>query len=158
MTFTNGPIDGLVVKELVPHADPRGWLIEVFRKDELEADFFPEMGYVSGTKPGVTRGPHEHVEQTDLFCFIGPSRFKVVCWDSRKHSRTRGHTVTFEAGEERPLLVLVPPGVVHGYKNIGTVEGWVLNFPNRLYAGRGKREKVDEIRHEHDPASIYVID
>jgi dTDP-4-dehydrorhamnose 3,5-epimerase len=34
----------------------------------------------------------------------------------------------------------------------------VLNFPNRLFAGEGKKNPVDEIRHESDPASPYRID
>jgi len=38
------------------------------------------------------------------------------------------------------------------------VPGWVFNGPNRLYAGQGKREPVDEIRHEHDPNSPYQLD
>ncbi|MBI4417772.1 MAG: dTDP-4-dehydrorhamnose 3,5-epimerase family protein [Ignavibacteriales bacterium] len=158
MTFTNGPIDGLVVRELVAHADPRGWLTELFRSDEVKEEFMPVMAYVSATLPGVARGPHEHVHQADFFCFVGPSVFKIVCWDNRRRSRTYGNTVTLEAGAGKPMSVLVPPGVVHGYKNIGDAEGWVLNFPNRLYAGKGKKEKVDEIRHELDPSSIFIID
>jgi dTDP-4-dehydrorhamnose 3,5-epimerase len=48
--------------------------------------------------------------------------------------------------------------VVHAYKNVGGSEGIVLNYPNRLYAGRGKKEPVDEIRHEDDPASRFRVD
>jgi dTDP-4-dehydrorhamnose 3,5-epimerase len=46
------------------------------------------------------------------------------------------------------MVVTVPPGVVHGYTNVSDEDAWVVNFPNRLYAGAGKREPVDEIRHE----------
>jgi dTDP-4-dehydrorhamnose 3,5-epimerase len=46
------------------------------------------------------------------------------------------------------VAVVVPPGVVHGYKNVGSADAFVLNFPNQLYAGTGKTEPVDEIRHE----------
>ena len=45
------------------------------------------MTYVSQTLPGVTRGPHEHVDQTDGFAFMGPSDFKLVLWDTRLRSR-----------------------------------------------------------------------
>ena len=51
-------------------------------------------------------------------------------------------------GESNRQAVIVPPGVVHAYKNIGSTPGWVFNAPNRLYAGPGKRSPVDEIRHE----------
>ena len=53
-------------------------------------DVFPEMMYVSQTLPGVARGPHEHVEQTDIFIFMGPGTFKVYLWDSRENSETFG--------------------------------------------------------------------
>ena len=42
----------------------------------------------------------------------------------------------------------VPPGVVHAYRNVGSSDAFVLNFPDKLYAGWGKKEPVDEIRHE----------
>ena len=43
----------------------------------------------------------------------------------------------------------MPPGVVHAYRNLSRAErGLVLNYPDRLYAGTGRREPVDEIRHE----------
>ena len=56
------------------------------------------------------------------------------------------------------LIVVVPPGVVHAYKNSGDSEGIVLNFPDRLYAGKGRREKVDEVRHEDDPGSPFRVE
>ena len=52
----------------------------------------------------------------------------------------------------------IPPGVVHAYRNTSAVSGWVFNGPNRLYAGQGKKEKVDEIRHESDENSPFRID
>jgi dTDP-4-dehydrorhamnose 3,5-epimerase len=59
------------------------------------------------------------------------------------------------AGEDAPRSLVIPRGIVHAYRNIGGGQGMVLNFPNRLYAGEGKKEPVDEIRHEVDPASIF---
>ena len=61
-------------------------------------------------------------------------------------------------GETNPVRLMVPPGVVHAYKNTGDVPGWVFNAPNRLYAGEGKRSPVDEIRHEDRLDSPYVMD
>jgi dTDP-4-dehydrorhamnose 3,5-epimerase len=54
-------------------------------------------------------------------------------------------------------MVVVPAGVVHAYKNIGDVPGMVFNAPNRLFAGEGRKEPVDEIRHESDPDSPFVL-
>lgn len=156
--FKSGSIQGVRVKDLVAHHDARGWLIELFRSDELEAEFMPVMSYVSSTKPGIVRGPHEHRDQADFFCFVGPSTFRLYLWDARQDSPTFGNKQVFETGSSRPMAIIIPPGVVHAYKNIGAEDGWVLNFPNRLYAGKGRKEPVDEIRHETVPDSPFVVD
>jgi hypothetical protein len=49
----------------------------------------------------------------------------------------------------------VPAGVVHAYQNIGDAEGIVINCPNKLYRGPGRRDEVDEIRHENDSETIF---
>lgn len=157
-SFKRGDIKGVVVKDLRKFVDQRGWLAELFRQDELEPQFYPVMAYTSATIPGVTRGPHEHVEQADLFCFIGPSNFKLRLWDNRSDSDTYNHVTTLVVGEDNPKSVLIPAGVVHAYQNVGSVSGVVINCSNRLYMGEGKREGVDEIRHEDDPETIYRMD
>lgn len=137
------------------HGDARGWLVELYREDDLSPDLHPVMAYVSQTLPGVSRGPHEHVDQTDYFAFIGPGDFELLLWDAREGSPTFGvHTRTV-CGESNPCAVTIPPGVVHAYRAVSDVPGWVFNGPNRLYAGAGKREQVDEIRHENDPDSPF---
>ncbi len=156
--FKVGVIEGVVVRDLRKFHDERGWLTELFRHDELAPEFYPTMSYISSTGPGVKRGPHEHVDQADLFCFIGPSNFKIRMWDNRPTSETFNHVMTLEAGETNPQAVLVPKGVVHAYQNIGDREGIVINCPNRLYAGQGKSEEVDEIRHEDDRETAFRLD
>ena len=151
-------IDGMVIKEYTEYCDERGWLIELFRNDELERGQQPEMAYLSETLPGVVRGPHEHVEQANFFAFVGVGDFRLYCWDSRPESDTYGVKVVIECGESRRCGVIVPPRVVHAYKNIGDQPAWVFNTPNRLYAGVGKSAPVDEIRHEDDPQTPYQID
>ena len=116
------------------------------------------MAYISSTNPGVTRGPHEHVDQADLFCFIGPSNFKLRMWDNREDSESFQCVMTVVVGEDNPASVLVPVGVVHAYQNVGQAAGIVINCPNRLYMGQRKREPVDELRHEDDPDTPYRID
>lgn len=158
MIYKEGPIDGVVVKALTKHQDPRGWLCELFRNDELDGQFHPVMSYISMTNPGVARGPHEHAEQTDLFGFLGPSTFKIYLWDNRTSSATYGNRMSVIAGENEPKSILVPPGVVHAYKNVGDVLGMVTNYPNQLFAGKGRKEPVDEIRHEELPNSPFQLD
>jgi dTDP-4-dehydrorhamnose 3,5-epimerase len=149
-------IDGVEVTPLRYFNDPRGWLVEIYRNDEMSVQ--PVMSYVSLTHPGVARGPHEHRDQADVFVFMGPSTFRIYLWDERQASRTHGVRLVFEAGEDWPARVVVPPGVIHAYKNIGTRDGLVINCPDRLYAGEGRREPVDEIRWEDDPSERFRLD
>jgi dTDP-4-dehydrorhamnose 3,5-epimerase len=158
MTYTDGPIDGLVVRKLTLRHDARGWLVELFRHDETESEAWPRMAYASMTLPGVTRGPHEHVDQTDGFAFFGPSDFHLYAWDTRPQSATCGHRMVLDVGASNPAAVWIPPGVVHAYRNIGSEPGLVFNAPNRLYAGWGKNQPVDEIRHEDADPSAFPMD
>jgi dTDP-4-dehydrorhamnose 3,5-epimerase len=156
--FREGEIKDVVVRDLRKFPDDRGWLTELFRQDDMDAEYHPAMAYTSSTKPGVTRGPHEHVDQADMFCFLGPSNFKVRLWDNRPESPTYGNVMTLVAGADNPRSVLIPKGVVHAYRNVGEKDGIVINCPNRLYAGEGRRQPVDEVRHEDDPDTIFRMD
>ena len=146
---------GVIIRKLNRFGDARGHLTELFRHDELPEDFRPAMSYLSVTHPGISRGPHEHVDQTDGFAFIDGT-YRLYLWDARGDaSRER---FALEVGSDNPVLVIVPPGVVHAYKNIGDRDAFVLNFPNQLYAGWGKKEPVDEIRHEEAEGSEFKLD
>jgi len=150
-------IPGVVCRPLRQHHDSRGWLAEIFRQDELPPEQFPVMAYISVTQPGVGRGPHAHREQTDLFCFPGPGEFHLVLWDQRPDSPVHGVRQEFVLGENCPGIVIIPPGVVHGYKNLSARPGLVCNFANRLYRGPGRSEPVDEIRYEDDLDSPFRL-
>ena len=159
MDWVKKPIDGVVIKKLVKHVDNRGFLTETFRLDEMPEGLNPVMSYISYTEPGVSRGPHEHIEQTDIFAFVGPGNFLLRLWDRREGSSTYGCYMEFYAGQDNPLSVIIPPGVVHGYKNVSRLErGMVLNYPDRLFMGWGKKEAVDEIRYEDDENSQFSMD
>jgi dTDP-4-dehydrorhamnose 3,5-epimerase len=156
--FHKGKIRDVVVYPLRKFVDERGWLAELFRHDELSQEFYPTMAYISVTEPNVQRGPHEHVDQADLFCFIGPSNSKIRLWDNREDSETYRNVMTLFVGADNPQAVIVPKGVVHGYKNVGSVPGMVINCPNQLYMGEGKKQPIDEIRHEDDPETIFRME
>ena len=151
-------IPGVIIRPLKKFTDERGWLSECFRQDELSKDLYPTMAYVSMTKPGVARGPHEHIEQTDYFCFCGPSTFKLYLWDNRPGSPSCGEKAEYTVGEDNPVIAIIPPKVVHAYKNVGKKDCFVINLPNRLFAGRNKRDKVDEIRYENQLDSKFRIE
>ena len=157
MEFKKGEIEGVVIEKLINFSDKRGFLVETFRIDNLRDSLQPVMSYISYTKPGIARGPHEHNKQTDIFCFIGPSNFRIKLWDNRKGSKTFGCCMDIVGGEDNPIRVIAPPGVVHGYKNISPeVDGMVLNYLDKLYGGWGKQEEVDEIRHEDKEDEFYL--
>lgn len=149
-------IKDVIIKKIQKNVDERGWLAEFYRQDEME--FRPVMAYISVTKPGVARGPHEHKDQSDGFVFIGPGNFELYLWDRRAGSRTNGEHMTVQVGASNPVLVIVPPGVVHGYKNVSDIDGWCINMPDKLYKGKGKKEEIDEIRWESDSESPYRIE
>lgn len=157
--FTKGKIQDVVVYPLKKYVDERGWLAELFRHDEIEQEFYPAMAYVSVTEPNMQRGPHEHTEQADLFCFLGGGNFKLRLWDNRRDSPTFHNVMTLFVGADNPQAVIIPKGVVHAYKNVSQTEkGVVINCPNRLYMGAGRKEEIDEIRHEDDPNTIFTIE
>lgn len=147
-------IPGVHLISLNRRSDDRGWLVELFRSDEPHGGVLPAMAYISQTKPGVVRGPHEHERQTDLFAFLD-GRFRVVLWENRPGLPPirEEHVV----GAERPTAIVVPPGVVHAYQNIGQAPATVINLPDQLYAGPGRSQPVDEIRHETDPESPFKV-
>lgn len=148
-------IQGIIIKKIAKNSDQRGWLAEFYRQDEV--DFRPAMAYISLTKTGVIRGPHEHKYQSDGFVFAGPGNFELHLWDGRTDSSTKGEYLKIEVGEKNPVLVIVPPGVVHGYKCVGPEDGWCINLPDKLYRGQGRKEEVDEIRWEDDKDGKYKI-
>ncbi|GBE41827.1 hypothetical protein BMS3Bbin09_01735 [bacterium BMS3Bbin09] len=146
-------MEGLEIRELTVHKDRRGWLAEIIRDDETA--YRPVMSYLSMTSPGLFRGPHEHRDQADFFCFIG--KFRLYVWDNRKDSPTYLEKKVIDT-KGIPTVVIVPAGIVHAYKNIGSSDGLVINMPDRLFMGEGKAEPVDEIRHEDDPSSPFQIE
>ena len=148
-------IANLTIKQLNKYTDDRGWLAEIYREDETA--YQPSMGYMSLTLPGVIRGPHEHHEQSDCFVFAGPGSFDLYLWDRRDNSETNGESLVLRVGEDNPSMVIVPPGVVHGYKCVGDKPAYSINLPDKLYRGRDKKDEIDEIRWEQDPNSPYKI-
>jgi dTDP-4-dehydrorhamnose 3,5-epimerase len=149
-------IKGVIIKKLEKFIDERGWLAEIYRSDEI--DYQPVMSYISMTKPGIIRGPHEHVYQSDCFVFVGLGSFELHLWDRRTNSQTKGEYQKLKVGENNPTMVIVPPGVVHGYKCVSKIPAYSINLVDKLYKGEGKREEVDEIRWEAKDGSPYKID
>ena len=133
-------IDGVVIKPLTPRADERGYLMELLRSDDPLFVGFGQS-YVSLNYPGVVRAWHWHEIQYDYFVVVR-GMVKVALFDRREAAPTRGEVQEVYLGEQSPALLRIPPGVLHGYKTIGTEPSLLLNFPTRTY----DRTHPDEYR------------
>src|SRR5262249_32904709 len=122
-----GMIEGVKIKRLKVIPDERGFLMEMMRDDD---DFFRKFGqvYLSVVYPGVVKGWHYHKKQTDHFVFV-KGMAKVVLYDNREGSKTRGEINEFFMGEQNPILLVIPPFVLHGMKGIGTEPAYLVNTP-----------------------------
>ncbi|UCG52134.1 MAG: dTDP-4-dehydrorhamnose 3,5-epimerase family protein [Candidatus Latescibacterota bacterium] len=124
-------IDGVIVKKLKIIPDERGYLMEMLRADD---EFFQKFGqvYLTVAYPGVVKGWHYHKVQTDHFVAVS-GMVKVVLYDQRENSKTNGEVNEFFMGELNPILLVIPPLVVHGMKGVGTTPGMIINCPTEAY-------------------------
>ena len=124
-------IDGVRIKKLKVIADERGFLMEMLRDDD---ELFQRFGqvYLSVVYPGVVKGWHYHRKQTDHFVFV-KGMAKVVLYDDRDGSPTRGEVNEFFMGEHNPILLVIPPLVLHGMKGIGDEPAYLVNVPTEHY-------------------------
>ena len=124
-------IDGVCVKTLKPVPDDRGRLMEILRADD---EIFQKFGqvYITTAYPGVTKAWHYHTKQTDYFACVA-GMMKVALYDLREDSPTRGEVNEFYMGVHKPILLVIPPGVAHGFKCVGTQEAIVVNIPTEPY-------------------------
>jgi dTDP-4-dehydrorhamnose 3,5-epimerase len=124
-------IEGAEYTALHPIHDERGFLMEILRSDDEGFTRFGQC-YVTAAYPGVVKAWHYHARQTDTFCVLR-GMAKVVLYDAREQSATRGEVNEFFLGELQPARLRIPAGVYHGFKNIGTELCLVLNLPDQLY-------------------------
>jgi dTDP-4-dehydrorhamnose 3,5-epimerase len=133
-------IDGVLVTPLARIADERGTILHMLRADEPHFLGFGEV-YFSTVYPGVIKGWHIHREMT-LNYAVPVGRIKLVLYDDRPESSTRGVLEEHFVGEENYVLVTVPPMVWNGFKCIGTGTAIVANCATL----------------PHDPSEIGRID
>jgi dTDP-4-dehydrorhamnose 3,5-epimerase len=133
-------IDGVWVKHLSVIPDERGRLMEILRADDEGFVKFGQV-YISTTYPDVVKAWHLHKVQADNFVCV-KGMVKLVLYDSRDDSPTKGTLTEYFIGEHNPKLVLVPAGVYHGWKCISEEESIVVNIPTEPY----NREAPDEYR------------
>jgi dTDP-4-dehydrorhamnose 3,5-epimerase len=140
-------IDGVRIKELRVIPDERGRLMEILRADDEGFITFGQV-YVTTAYPGVVKAWHYHKIQTDNMAVVS-GMMKLVLFDDREQSPTRGEVMEIFFGEHRPLLVTIPSGIYHGFKCVSEKEALVVNVPTETY----NREHPDEYRidpHDND--------
>jgi len=146
-------IDGVITAKLRLIPDERGRLMEIMRTD---AEHYLPVAqiYMTTNYPGVVKAWHYHKKQTDqMTCVKG--MVKVVLYDARDGSPTKGQVNEFFVGEYNPILVRIPAGVYHGWKCVSTDESVVVNCPTELY----DYKNPDEHRADYnDPKIPYNWD
>jgi len=134
-----GTIDGVQVKTLVRHPDDRGFFQEILRDDDGLLRRFGQAS-LSMSYPGVIKAFHYHERQDDLWFFpVGMAQ--VVLHDLREHSPTRGITQVLYAGEDYPVLIVIPVGVAHGYRVLGNQPLMIVYFTTESYNPAAPDEK-----------------
>lgn len=133
-------IRGVRLKPLRVIADERGRLVEMLRRDEPLFKKFGQV-YCTTVNHGVVKGWHYHKRQVDNFVCVN-GMIKLVAYDSRSGSPTKGRVNEFFIGTHNPLLVQIPPGVHHGFKGLAHPESIVINIPTEPY----HRARPDEYR------------
>lgn len=141
-------IDGVRIKKLTVHPDERGRLMEILRVDDEIFEKFGQV-YMTTNYPGVIKAWHYHQKQVDyVTCVSG--MLKVVLYDNRQKSPTKGIVNEFFVGLHNPILIRIPQMVYHGWKNIGENEAIAVSVPTLAY----NREKPDEFRVPYNDPSV----
>lgn len=125
-------IAGVVLRPAVTHTDERGEVTEIMNP-AWQVDEAPLVYvYQSVIRPGRVKGWIVHRKQDDrIFVSIGFAR--VVLFDARDGSPSRGAIDEICISERSRALVRIPRGVYHAVENIGEVDLLFVNMPSRPY-------------------------
>ncbi len=143
-----GRIHDVVVKPLVTHSDDRGHFREILRDDD---ELLRRFGQSSVTRsyPGVIKAFHWHQDQDDIW-YVADGMARIVLYDRRPDSPTRGTTQVIYSGEDNPSIVLIPTGIAHGYQVLGNKPVMLFYHVTKAYNPKAP----DEQRIPHDDPEI----
>jgi dTDP-4-dehydrorhamnose 3,5-epimerase len=144
-------IAGLEIEPYPVWPDDRGYFLEVARMGQgLTASFPRETTQVSAalSYPGTIKAFHFHRRQTDCWVPV-EGMLQVALVDLRPQSPTFGARNTLYLGTLRRWQLLIPPGIGHGYKVIGTAPALLVYITDRFY------DPKDEGRIPHDDPKIH---
>lgn len=132
-------LEGVKIKLIKRISDDRGFFSEIIKFGE---DTFCEVKQTSYTEtyPGVIKAFHWHKKQYDVW-FPVKGNMQIVLYDLRKKSSTYQKTQVIYAGENNPVLILIPPGVAHGYRVLGNVPASLFYHTSEPYNPKNPDEE-----------------
>ena len=125
-------IQGVTVKNLRVISDERGRLMEILRCDDKEFSKFGQV-YMTTAYPGVVKAWHCHKIQDDNMTVL-KGMVKIVLYDDRDDSPTKGLINEFFVGDHNRILVHIPRFVWHGFKCISDHEAMIVNAVTECYS------------------------
>lgn len=125
-------IAGVSVREVRHVPRDHGVITEIFRPEWDPTGLPVAQVYQSRLFVGALGAWSCHGRSTDRL-FVNQGQVKIVLYDGREQSRTRGNLMELYAGDARPSLIVIPPGVWHGLQCLGNVDALVLNCPTEAY-------------------------
>jgi dTDP-4-dehydrorhamnose 3,5-epimerase len=128
-------IEGVRIEPVALWPDDRGYFLEVQRLGQgLGAAFPTDSMQMSAAYnyPGSIKAFHYHLRQTDCWAPV-VGLLQVALADLRVGSPTYGARNTMYIGALRPWQILIPPGVAHGYKVIGSAPAVLVYLTDRFY-------------------------
>ncbi|MBI5254395.1 dTDP-4-dehydrorhamnose 3,5-epimerase family protein [Candidatus Falkowbacteria bacterium] len=132
-------IDGVKIKQLRKFADDRGFFAEILKFGEETFHEIKQTSYTE-TFPGVIKAFHWHKKQWDIW-FVCRGNAQVVLHDLRENSATKGQTQVIFAGENNPVVIAIPPGVVHGYRVLGNEKVGMFYHTSEPYDSQNPDEE-----------------
>ena len=119
------PVHDVEVIPLRRIPDERGTIMHMLRSDDPHFRGFGEI-YFTTIYPGIVKGWHRHRDMTlNYACVYG--RVKVVIYDEREDSPTRGCLMEVYLGTDNHALVIIPPGLWNGMKGMSSPFALVAN-------------------------------
>lgn len=96
--------------------DERGKIMHMMRNDDANFTKFGEI-YFSYSHPNTVKAWHLHKRMTvNYVCVVG--KIKLVLFDDRPGSSTKGELQEIFLTTENYSLVSVPPGIWNGFKSV----------------------------------------
>lgn len=125
-------IDGISIREMRPVLTGYGHLTEALRGEWLAGAATVDQIFFSTLQAGGISAWHAHGETTDRL-FVVSGQMRVVLYDARQGSPTRGLINEFKLAAVRPMLVVIPPRVWHGVQNYCGAPAVLMNAVDRAY-------------------------